>query len=213
MPGHPTSLVLASGSRYRAEVLRRAGYEVSTDPPEVDERELDHLFDADPDAQAVELARRKALDVAGRHPGRVVVAGDQVGALELADGVRQLTKQPEEEGAVAQLVSMSGTTHRLLNGLVVVRTGGDGGVERMVEGIDVQRVTMRSFTVEEARAYVRRFRPFDSAGSYRLEDQDSMEPDERFVVAVEGEHDSGVLGMPLPLLERLLEELEELDAG
>ena len=56
----------------------------------------------------------------------------------------------------------------------------------------------------EARSYVERFAPFDTAGSYRLEDAAHMAPLEAFVVEVVGEHDSGVLGLPLPLLRRLL---------
>ena len=200
--------MLASGSRYRAQVLRDAGYEVEVDPPEVDERALDHLFDEDPERLALELAQRKAGVVAARHPGSTVLAGDQVGVLMTPDGPRQLTKQPEEDGAVEQLMAMSGTTHRLVNGLVVVRTDATCAVQRSMGGIDVQEVTMRTFTRDEALAYVRRFEPFDSAGSYRLEDQDVMAPHERFVVEVRGEDPSGVLGLPLPLLGRLLDELD-----
>jgi predicted house-cleaning NTP pyrophosphatase (Maf/HAM1 superfamily) len=73
--------------------------------------------------------------------------------------------------------------------------------------VDRQLVTMRRFTPGEARQYVERFEPFDSSGSYRLEDQERMAPLEPFVTEVRGEHDSGVLGLPLPLLDRLLAEL------
>jgi septum formation protein len=201
-------LVLASGSRYRARVLREAGYEVEIDPPSVDERALDALFAEDAHRLALELAQRKAADVAPRHPDTTVLAGDQVGVLVTPDGARQLTKQPEEEGAVEQLLAMSGTTHRLVNGLVLLRTDLNGAVLRSMGGIDVQEVTMRRFTRDEAVAYVRRFEPYDSAGSYRLEDQDDMAPEERFVVDVRGEDPSGVLGLPLPLLARLLDELD-----
>ncbi len=201
--------MLASGSRYRAKVLRDAGYQVEVDPPAVDERALDELFAQDPHRLALELAQLKAADVAPRHPGATVLAGDQVGVLTTPGGPRQLTKQPEEEGAVEQLLAMSGTTHQLVNGLVLVRTDEDGAVRRSIGGLDVQEVTMRAFDRDEALAYVRRFEPFDSAGSYRLEDQDEMEPGERFVVDVRGEDPSGVLGLPLPLLSRLLGELGE----
>ena len=204
-----TRLVLASGSRYRAEVLRDAGYDVEVDPPSVDERALDALFEEDPTRLALELAQLKAADVAPRHPGATVLAGDQVGVLITSDGPRQLTKQPDEEGAVEQLLAMSGTTHQLVNGLVLVRIDSSGATQRSVGGIDVQEVTMRAFSPEEARAYVRRFEPYDSAGSYRLEDQDEMPPGERFVIDVRGEDPSGVLGLPLPLLSRLLEGLDE----
>lgn len=197
-------LVLASGSPYRAAMLAQAGIHVTVDPPEVDERALDHLFDdLGAEGFALELARRKAAVVVARHPDAIVIAGDQVGVLDTPSGLRQLNKQPDEDGATAQLMRMSGTTHRLVNGIVIVHAA----TGRAVEGVGEQRVTMRAFDETEARRYVRRFEPFDSGGSYRLEDQLEMDEGEGFVVEVEGEHDSGVRGLPLPLVRRMLASL------
>jgi septum formation protein len=197
-------LVLASGSPYRAAMLAQEGIHATIDPPELDERALDHLFDdLGVVGFALELARRKAAVVAARHPDAFVLAGDQVGVLDGPDGPRQLNKQPEEDGAVAQLMAMSASTHRLVNGLVIVhlRSG------RAIEGVDEQRVTMRDFDEDEARRYVRRFTPYDSGGSYRLEDQLDMDEGEGFVVDVQGEDESGVRGLPLPLVRRMLVSL------
>lgn len=200
------SIVLASGSTYRAHVLREAGWDVDTDPPDVDERAADELLStAGPAGLALELARRKLRDVAPRHVGRLVVAADQVGVLDLGDRLVLLTKQPTVEGAVAQLCAMSGSTHRLVNGVAVTSDGG----ERVVEGVDEHVVTMRSYTRAEAEDYVRRFEPFDTSGSYRLEDGERMAPSAPLVETVEGEDSSGVLGLPLPLLARLVARLEE----
>jgi septum formation protein len=196
-------LVLASSSRYRAAMLAEEGLDAVIDPPDVDERALDgHLGELGPSGLALELARRKAASVAPRHPESLVVAGDQVGVL-CGERPVMLVKRPDVGGAVDQLMAMSGTTHELHNGLVVL----DTATGRRVEGVDVQLVTMRKFTSAEAEQYVQRFEPFDSSGSYRLEDQDEMSPLEPFVVEVRGEHDSGVRGLPLPLLRRLLHEL------
>jgi septum formation protein len=207
---HGRRVVLASGSRYRAQVLAEAGFDVVADPPEVDERAHDDLFAVDPAALALLLAELKATDVAPRHPASVVLAGDQIGVLDRAGGPCQLTKQADEDAAVEQLMSMSGSSHSLVNGIVVLATGRTGRIVGSARGTDVQRVTMRSFTEPEARSYVRRFRPFDSAGSYRLEDQELMSGQDAFVVDVQGEDPSGVLGLPVPLVRRLLDELDEI---
>ncbi|MGB6057232.1 MAG: Maf family protein [Microthrixaceae bacterium] len=200
-------LILASGSRYRARILAEAGLVARTDPPQVDERKLDPLFEQlGPEGFALELARLKAGDVAPRHPDAIVIAGDQVGVLTTRTGPRQLNKRPDEDSATAQLMSMAGTTHSLVNGIVVIDTAAGSSIE----ATDIMKVTMRSFTEAEARSYVRRFEPYDCSGSYRIEDQAEMGPGEGFISKVEGEHESGVKGLPLPLLRRMIAELAGL---
>ncbi|CAB4538665.1 unannotated protein [freshwater metagenome] len=194
-------LVLASSSLYRAQILAEAGIKSTIDPPEVDERSFDALFDeCGPEEFALMLARKKVASVAPRHVAALVLAGDQVGVLQRESGLMQLHKQPEEDSATEQLMAMSASTHALVNALVLMNTV-TGQVE---EGIDIQRVTMRSFTEAEARSYVREFRPYDSGGSYRLEDQLQMAKGTEFVIDVQGEDPSGVLGLPIPLLKRML---------
>lgn len=200
-------LVLASGSPYRARILREAGYELVVDPPGIDERAADHLLASlGPGALAVELARRKARAVAGRHPGQVVLAGDQVGVLGDGPGARLLNKQPDVTSAVEQLMALSGTTHCLYNGMYLLDVATGEGLG----DVDVQEVTMRTFTRSEALDYVERFTPFDTAGSYRMEDAAEMEPEAGFVLEVLGEDESGVLGVPLPMLERMTQRLRVL---
>lgn len=197
----PRRLVLASGSRFRAAVLRDAGFEVSIDPPEVDERALDDRFDpADPIAHAHLLAGLKAEAVAARQHDALVIAADQLGVLDGAGGAVVLHKRTTVADAVEQLLAMAGRTHRLINALVVI----DSASGERRHGTDVMEVTMTDFDRDLATAYVERFRPFDSAGSYRIEDEELMQPAERLIAATRGEHPSGIQGMPLPLLRRLL---------
>jgi septum formation protein len=186
-------------------VLRGSGFEFVVDRPDVDERAHDDLLGSEgPGALAVHLARLKLEAVVDRHPSSLVLAADQVGVLDTGDDIVMLVQQPTFDGAVEQLLAMSGTTHQLVNGLVLV----DTATGREVTGTDVQTVTMRTYDRGAAEAYVRRFEPYESAGSYRLEDQDQMDPDERLLVGVEGEDSSGVLGLPLPLFRRMLAEME-----
>jgi septum formation protein len=198
-------LLLASGSAYRRDVLVGAGVRVTQVAPEVDERALDDwLVTHGAEALACELAARKldavlpALTPAER--SLPVVAADQVGVLDTSAGPLLLTKCATADSAIAQLQRLSGTTHRLVNGVVVAL--GD----RRATGIDVQEVTFRSLSIEEIERYVEWAEPFDTSGSYRLED-DGAGGSEPFVVGVVGEDRTGVTGMPLPLLWRLLAEL------
>jgi septum formation protein len=197
----PLPLVLASSSRYRAQMLAEAGIASSIDPPQVDERSFDELFDKMLPAEfAMLLATKKAESVASRHSAALVLAGDQVGVLVAGGVAMQLHKQPVVDAAVDQLMAMSGSTHELVNALVLMNTL-TGQVE---QGIDIQRVSMRPFSRVEAQAYVEEFKPFDCAGSYRLEDQGLMAAGSEFVIDVQGEDPSGVLGLPIPLLRRML---------
>ena len=202
--------MLASGSIYRERMLRDAGFELIIDPPHVDERAADHLLARlGPGGLAVELAARKAASVAVRHSQSIVLGGDQVGVVQTPRGPVQLNKQPDSGAAVAQLMSLSGTTHHLYNGMVLL----DVPSGCRVSGIDVQRVTMRAFGAEEALEYVQRFEPLDTAGSYRMEDSERMAPLEPFVTSVVGEDPTGVLGVPIPMLRRLLVSLEDATRG
>lgn len=199
-------LILASGSVYRAGLLAEAGIDFEIDPPDVDERALDYLLETSgPDLLAIRLALLKARDVAARYQDRWILAGDQVAVLDAPAGSTKetmvlLTKQPNARDAVIQLMSMSATVHQLVGGIVLLesRTG------RVLVGLDHQIVEMRKYSEETARNYVTKFEPFDTAGAYRLEDQEQLDPGDKLVERVSGESPTGVLGLPIPLVRRLL---------
>ena len=163
--------------------------------PDFDERSIGHLFASwEPGQFALELARRKALSVADRFADAMVLAADQIAVLRV-DGIPTLLHQPgTAANAVAQLVSMSGTTHELINGVVVF----DTATKQFRVGVDRHVVVMRAFGRSEAEAYVEQFAPLDCAGSYRIED------DADLVAEVNGGDRSGVIGLPLPLVRVLL---------
>lgn len=193
-------LVLASSSRYRAQLLRSACIDFVVAAPDFDERQLDHRFgQLGSGSFALELARGKARSVVRDHPTALVIGGDQLAVL-MIDGSERLLHQPgNAERAVEQLMMMSGSTHELVNGLVVI----DAATGDEFSEIDRHVITMRRFSRDEATAYVETFQPFDCAGSYRLED------DADLIVSVVGEDRSGVIGLPLPSLRRLLALAEE----
>ena len=176
-------------------MLSAAGIEARIVAPDFDERALDSLFGTiEPGELAVRLATGKARSVAAViEPGELVLAADQLAVL----GERMLTKPADLAAAVEQLAAMSGTTHELINGLVVWNAATD----TWATAIDIHRVTMRDFTGAEAAAYVERFEPLDSVGGYRIED------DADLIASVEGSGDDGVMGLPITVVRRLLESV------
>jgi septum formation protein len=188
-------LVLASGSRSRADLLGRLELPFECDRPDFDEREHDHRFaELGPHEFALLLARGKAQAVAARRPGDWILAADQLAVIDLIDEPPELLHKPGTEArAIAQLMRLSGRTHRLINALVLL---GPGGFE--AHELDEARLTMREFDEAEARAYVGRHRPLESVGAYHIEDAGI-----RLFEHVEGDY-TGIIGLPLLAVCRLL---------
>lgn len=193
------NLVLASTSRYRAELLRRLEVPFVQAAPRFDEREHDGLFGTVPHADfALALARGKAQSLAADHPNAWVLAADQIGVAESDDGPRLLHKPGTVEAGVAQLLSLAGRTHELITGVVLLDTR--SGETR--EAVDRHRLTLRAFDEREAREYVERHRPLDCAGGYRIEDAGI-----KLFERIEGEDQTGIVGLPLIAVARLLREV------
>lgn len=108
-------LILASTSPWRRQILCSAGLDVSCVPPLVDETEVD--LD-DPIALVRELARRKALAVAGRHPEAWVIGADQV-VFDPEQPQRIWGKPPHPEEHLRRLLAMRGRWHALVTGVVI----------------------------------------------------------------------------------------------
>ena len=192
-------LVLASTSRYRAELLARLGVAFETRAPDFDEESLRGRFDElGPPLFAALLARGKAASLRVACPDAWILAADQIGVLTQDDGrSRRLGKPGSEAAAVAQLDAMSGRAHELLT--AVVLAGPDGAPPR--EALDRHRLTMRAFSRDEAARYVARYRPLDCAGSYRIEDAGIA-----LFERIEGDDYTGIIGLPLLAVARLLRE-------
>ena len=186
--GGPRGLVLASRSPRRADLLSMLGIPFTVDPADIREEVLPGER---ADAHTRRLAEEKARVVAARRPGRLVVAGDTV---VVRDGVI-LGKPRDDDHAVAMLLGLAGRWHEVASALALAGPGGT-----LHAGVSRTRVRLRSFGVEEARAYVATSEPMDKAGGYAIQGVGAV-----FVEALEGDYFT-VVGLPLPLLVRLLAE-------
>lgn len=183
------SLVLASTSRYRRELLDRLALPYVAVSHRADESAPGPAGET-PDERAIRLAREKADSVAAAHPGAFILGSDQVVDL---DG-EVLGKPGTAEAAVAQLLRLAGRTHRLLT--AVALRAPDGATST---ALDVHRMTMRPLDEPALRRVVERDQPLDCAGSYRIE-AGGIALFER----IEGEDFTAIVGLPLLTVVRLL---------
>ena len=192
-PGRPSSVVLASGSSYRAEAVRRLRLDVEIDAPDVDETPLP----GEPArALVLRLGEAKARAVAARRPGRIVVGSDQSATLDAGtpDELR-LHKPGTAAAARAQLARLSGRSVDVFTSLVVL----DGPVAR--RHVDATRVAVRALTAAEIERYVAADAPLDCAGAFRVESLGVALFDR-----VTSDDPSALVGLPLIALARLLRE-------
>ena len=188
------ALVLASGSKIRAELMQNAGLSIDVDPADVDERAVEApLLEAEfpPEDLASVLAEAKANDVSGRRSGDLVVGADQILAFE---GERR-TKPENMEAARRQLLAFSGKTHELHSAVVISQNG-----EAIWSHVSTARLTMRDLSPPFIGHYLAAAGDavLSSVGAYQLEGLGVQ-----LFEKIEGDYFT-ILGLPmLPLLEQL----------
>jgi septum formation protein len=180
-----TTLILASSSPRRHELLQHLDLPFTIDPSGLDETSV---VAATPPDLAVKLAQAKAQDVAARHPAGIVIGADTLVDL---DG-EVLNKPVDSIDAVAMLERLMGRTHRVHTGLAVCAGG------RCTARLVSSTVAMRRWTDEQVRRYVATGEPMDKAGAYAAQGLGA-----KLIEHVEGSF-LAVVGLPLLALRDLL---------
>jgi septum formation protein len=184
------TLILASTSAYRRELLQRLRLPFETVAPGVDESSA---AGESPDAVARRLSLEKARAVAARRPDAVVIGSDQTATL---DGVGVIGKPGSHERATAQLRAASGRTLVFHTGLCVWRPDGPP----LLDCIDT-RVRFRALTDDEIERYLRAETPYDCAGSAKSEGLGVT-----LLEAQDGSDPTALIGLPLIRLSAMLRE-------
>lgn len=189
-----TPLVLASGSRHRAELLRNAGLSIETDPANIDERAVEAPLlgsELGPGDIAQVLAEAKALDVASRHAGKLVIGCDQTLSL----GLQHFNKPRNMEEARKHLLLFSGKTHQLHSAIAITFNN-----ETIWRHVSVADMTMRNFSPQFIGRYLAKTgdNALASVGSYQIEGLGIQ-----LFEKVAGDYFT-IIGMPLlPLMQEL----------
>lgn len=183
-------IVLASTSRYRAELLRRLLDDFVQAAPDVDESPVPGET---PRERALRLAIAKAGAVAASHRDALVIGSDQVAAL----GERVLHKPGNIDNAREQLRASSGNYVDFYTGMCVI----DGRRDTHRTAIDHTRVVFRDLADAEIDRYLARERPLDCAGSFKSEGAGIA-----LFERIETVDPTALIGLPLIALARLLRE-------
>ena len=180
------TIVLASASPRRADLLRAAGIAFEVVVADIDERILAGEAAA---AYVRRLAEAKARAAMPRASGRPVLAADTV---VVVDGA-VLGKPVDADDARRMLRLLSGRTHSVLTGVCL--TGTCCVEETHVEETSVEFATL---SAEEIDWYVASAEPMDKAGAYAIQGLAS-----RFVTTIHGSY-SNVVGLPVHVVSRLV---------
>jgi len=159
----PPSLILASTSTYRRELLARLHLPFSCIAPGVDET---RRSGERPHALAVRLARAKASAVALQHPDAWVIGSDQVAVrVDASLGELILGKPGTEANCIEQLRGCSGQILSFVTAVAVVRHGSHSAHEFT----DTTQVAFRRLDEGTIARYVAREAPLDCAGGFKSE--------------------------------------------
>jgi septum formation protein len=181
------TLVLASASPRRLQLLSSLGLQLEVSPVDIDETPG---RGEDPAVLALRLAEAKAAVAAGRHPGRVVVAADTVVAL----GGATLGKPADPAEAAVMLRQLSGKRHEVFTAVAARRDLQAGS------RLSRSEVDFRALEPAEIETYVGTGEPLDKAGAYGIQGVAAV-----FVSRLCGSY-SGVVGMPLHDTAELLRD-------
>jgi septum formation protein len=179
------SIILASASPRRKELLEQIGVRYKVYAVDIDESPL---FNESPLAYVQRVAAEKsAACVAKLQPAIPVLAADT--AVILGDVI--MGKPRDKEDALNMLRLLSGKTHQVYSAISL------RGAQHS-EAVSITDVTFKTLNEQELLNYWHSGEPMDKAGAYAIQGKASV-----FVTAINGSF-SGVVGLPLYETAQLL---------
>jgi septum formation protein len=183
------TLILASSSKFRRELLHKLQIPFNSVSPKVDETPLP---DEKPHETALRLAQEKARKIGKKHPHALVIGCDQVATL---DG-EQIGKPLNHHNATKQLQMMRGREVTFHSALCLYNATTDNMQAQVVPYL----VRFRQLTDEQIESYLNKEQPYHCAGSAKSEGL-GIALIERMI----GEDPNALIGLPLIKLVSMLQ--------
>lgn len=192
------TVVLASASPARLQLLRNSGIEPVVRVSYVDEEKLTQdsgWNSATEVAGGLAIAKAKAVAEISDETDVIIIGCDSV--MEFDDGLHG--KPGSSEIAIERLKAMRGGAGYLHTGHCVIYRS--GGITREVHAVRDTHVVFHDMTDAEVNAYVETGEPLAVAGSFTLDSLGGP-----FIKEIHGDP-SNVIGLSLPTLRALFAEL------
>jgi septum formation protein len=183
-------IILASQSPRRRQLLEWAEIPFEVVVKDTDERFPPGL---NPDEVAIYIAKNKAVAVQKeRNDDEIILAADTIVVL----GENIIGKPVHREDAVSILLALSGEKHKVITG-VVLRKG-----EQEIAFADTTEVEFHNLTVKEIEFYVDKYKPYDKAGAYAIQEWIGVVG----IKSIDGDF-YNVMGLPV---SRVVRELKKI---
>lgn len=177
-------IILASGSPRRKELLLQIGMEFEIEKAKGEEI----ITSQDPSEAVKELSAQKALEVAKRSDGTVIIGADTVVAAE----GRILGKPKDRKDALRMLGMLQGKEHQVITGVTVLLKN----TAQTISFAEVTKVRVAPMTQAQMERYVDSGEPMDKAGAYGIQGKFAV-----YVSGIEGDYNN-VVGLPVGRLYR-----------
>jgi septum formation protein len=181
------TLILASASPRRRQLLAEAGYRFEVEPSDV--VEPDPASETSPAEYAAHLAWRKASAVARRRKAGLILGADTVCVV-----AGQILNKPLDRDDAERMIRLQeGRDTEVITGLCLYRADRD----EWIGAVEVSIVRFRPLSDGERTAYLDGGRWEGKSGAYGVQDRDP------FVSVASGSF-SNVVGLPMERLAALL---------
>lgn len=186
------SIVLASSSLYRQQLLQKLTLDFTCASPNINEQA--HINETAPQL-ALRLAKEKALALTEQYPNHIIIASDQVAILN----GKQLCKPGNKATTIQQLQASSGKSIAFHTSLCVLNSA----TNSLKTDIDCCTVHFKKLSKQEITYYVELEKPYHCAGGFKSEGLGIA-----LFERIEGDDPNALIGLPFIKLIGLLKEFD-----
>lgn len=186
------TIILASGSPRRKEILERVGLKFKIVESNFDEK-IDPELKLKPHDLVKKFSLEKAKAVAKNHKNSIIIGADTIVFID-----KQILGKPKDEKHAQQMLKLlSGRSHFVVTGFTIINTTSNKTVTKSIE----TKVWMKQLSTQEIDDYIATNEPFGKAGAYAIQEKGSV-----FIEKITGDFFNAV-GLPIYALAQELRKL------